>query len=122
MTSVPDDLYPHEHVAVAAEHGITRGITATTFGPYLNLTRAQLVTMVVRSLQKFSPDTLLTPPAGWHGVLPDGDPTHGINIRLAEYNGLLNGIALSGWDVWQDARRGETAQVLYAMRRIVSDG
>jgi Tol biopolymer transport system component len=115
---VPDDLYPHEHVAVAAQHGITKGITPTTFGPYLNLTRAQLVTMVVRSLQTFSPDTLSTPPAAWSGVLATTDPTHGLSIKLAEYNGLLDGVALPGWDVWQDARRGETAQVLYNVREM----
>ena len=118
---VPDDLYPHEHVAVAAQHGITQGITATTFGPYRNLTRAQLLTMVVRSLQKLSPGLLRTPIAPWHGTLPTGDSTHGSNIELAEYNGLLDGIDLTGWDVWQDARRGETARVLANMRDMVSD-
>ena len=118
---VPDDLYPHEHVAVAAQHGMTQGITATTFGPYRNLTRAQLLTMVVRSLQKLSPGLLRTPIAPWHGTLPTGDSTHGSNIELAEYNGLLDGIDLTGWDVWQDARRGETARVLANMRDMVSD-
>ena len=74
--------------------------------------------MVVRSLQRLAPGRLGTPTVGWHGVLPVGDPTHGSKIGLAEYNGLLDGIDLSGWDVWQDARRGET-EILQNMRRMV---
>lgn len=113
---VLDDPYPHEFVGVAYSKGITNGKTATTFAPYTNITRAQLVTMVVRSIQNDDPRTLQQPPIGWTGTLPGSDPTHGANIRLAEYNGLLEGIGLSQWDVWADAVRGETAQILYNMR------
>lgn len=111
-----DDLYPHEFVGVAYQKGITKGTTATTFGPYLNITRAQLVTMVVRSIKNESPRALADPPGDWTGELPSSDPTHGANIRTAEYNQLLVGINLSGWNIWADATRGETAQVLYNMR------
>jgi len=110
------DLYPHEYVAAAYAKHITTGKTATTFGPYLDLTRAQLISMVVRALDQEQPGTLLTPPAGWTGILPASDPTHGVNVAKAEYNGLLAGIALSGWDIWAKAARGETAQVLDTMR------
>lgn len=115
-TDVLDNLYPHEYVGVAYQKGITKGVTATTFGPYVDITRAQLITMVVRSVQAESPGTLSSPPAGWTGTLPSSDPTHGANIRLAEYNGLLDGITLTGWDIWGKANRGETAQILHNMR------
>jgi hypothetical protein len=112
----PSDLYPHEFVGVAYQKGITKGTTATTFGPYVNITRAQLITMVVRSIRSENPEALGAPSADWPGELPASDPTHGANIRTAEFNGLLAGISLGDWSVWADATRGETAQILYNMR------
>jgi len=44
-----DPLYPDHYVAVCFAQGITRGTTPTTFAPYANMTRAQLITMVVRA-------------------------------------------------------------------------
>ena len=35
---------------------------------------------------------LETPPEDWTGTFPSSDPTHGANIRLAEYNGLLENV------------------------------
>lgn len=116
-----DNLYPHEYVAAAYTKGITTGFTATTFGPYRDITRAQVITMTVRAMQESRPGALITPPAGWSGTLPSTDPTHGENIRTAEYNRLLYGIDLSGWDVWGKANRGETAQLLSNLRELVRD-
>jgi hypothetical protein len=116
-----DDLYPHEFVAGVYDNGITKGTTATTFGPYTDLTRAQLITMVVRAVERLSPATLAGVPAGWHGTLDASDGTHGPNIAKAEYNGLLDGIGLGGWSVWGKATRGETAQVMYNMMLLIAD-
>ncbi len=113
---VQSDLYPHEYAAVAFSAGITKGITPTTFGPYVDITRAQVITMVVRAAQTFRPQALLLPSPEWRGAFPDGDPTHGANTRLAEYNGLLNRFGPSqDWDVSAKATRGEVAQLLYAL-------
>jgi len=117
----PASLYPHEYVAAAYANGITTGITATTFGPYQDITRAQVITMVVRTTKERRPGALVTPPPGWVGTLPGTDPTHGQNIRIAEYNLLLNGVDLSGWDVWGKANRGETAQLLSNLRELVRE-
>lgn len=116
-----DDLYPHEYVAAVYDNGITKGTTATTFGPYTDLTRAQLITMVVRAIDRLSPATLAGVPAGWHGTLDASDSTHGANIAKAEYNGLLDGIALNGWSVSGKANRGETAQVMYNMMLLIGN-
>ena len=60
------------------------------------------------------------------GLLPAGDPTHGANIKKAEYNGLLDGIwasttipipGLAGWDTGANATRGEVAQMLWNLLR-----
>ena len=41
--------------------------------------------MIVRAAST----VLQPPPSNWSGVLSYADPTHGENIRVAEYNGLL---------------------------------
>jgi len=47
-------------------------------------------------------------------TLGDLDPEHGANLRTAEYNGLLAGLAGFGpsWDPWAVCSRGEAAQIL----------
>ncbi|MHB9115043.1 MAG: RCC1 domain-containing protein [Thermoleophilia bacterium] len=114
-------LYPHEYVAVCARNNITKGTQdPTKFAPYLSISRQQVITMVVRAADNLSPGTLQAASAGWNGVLPAGDPTHGANIRKAEFNGLLAGIrasttapGLGGWNTQANASRGEVAQILW---------
>jgi hypothetical protein len=112
----PQDLYPHEFVAAAFANGITVGKTPTSFAPWDDIRRAQLITMVVRAMTRFMAGELVEPPETWSGQLPSDDPDHGFNIRLAEYNGILEGIPLAGWDIWARASRGEAAQILWNVR------
>jgi hypothetical protein len=105
-------LYPEHYVAVAYELGITEGVAPHAFAPYKNVTRAQAISMIVRAAQTLHHGLLATPPAVWRGALPAVDPTHGPQIRSAEFNHLLDGIDLAAWDVWGRASRGEVAQML----------
>jgi hypothetical protein len=72
--------------------------------------------MVVRAAQDYKPSAVSEPPADWAGVLPRSDPTHGANIVLAEYNGLLSGIDLSAFSITGTATRGEIAQIIWNLR------
>jgi peptidoglycan/xylan/chitin deacetylase (PgdA/CDA1 family) len=60
---------------------------------------------------------LLDPPAGWDGRLSYSDPTHGANIKRAEFNFLLDQMSLESVDLetWPSAgsTRGEAAQMLW---------
>ena len=109
-------LYPDNYVAVCAAKGIAQGKTASKFEPYANITRAQVMTMVIRAAKDLKPSAVPAPPAGWKGVLPAKDPTHGANIARAEYNGLLAGIDLSLFSVNGKATRGEVAQIIWNFR------
>lgn len=111
-----DNLYPHEYVAAAFDNGITTGITPTTFGPYMEISRAQVVTMVVRALQTLQPALLTPPSAGFTNTWGTSfSAIHGPNARIAEANGLLDGLPLTGAasDPWAPMPRGEVAQVLW---------
>ena len=110
-----DSLYPHDYVAAAYLAGITRGTTATTFAPYDGITRAQLLTMVVRAMESLHPGDLVTPPGYFECSIGDFDPLHGPNMRIAEYNELLEGLTGygPGWSAWAPATRAETAQILW---------
>jgi S-layer homology domain len=47
----PRDLYPHDYIAAATDAGIIQGKTSSTFDPWSGVTRAQVLTMIVRSAQ-----------------------------------------------------------------------
>ncbi|MGI5939688.1 MAG: S-layer homology domain-containing protein [Thermoleophilia bacterium] len=115
--SETDPMYPSGYVAMCWAAGITKGKDATHFAPYENMTRHQLVTMAVRSVQS----RLKAPPEDWTGTFPSDDPIHGANVRLAEYNGLLDDVTFGRlttppcyWlGLGVSASRGECAGVLY---------
>jgi hypothetical protein len=115
-----DPKYPAKYVAVCAANNITRGVDASQshFAPESRIKRAQMITMVVRAAENLMSGSIEAVPAGWTGVLNYDDSTHGVNIKKAEYNGLLAGIVgpggtLAAWDTTGDATRGEVAQLLY---------
>jgi hypothetical protein len=105
-------FYPDNYVAVCAAHGITTGKTATKFDPYSNITRYQVVSMVVRAADDLQPRALVSPPSGWKGAWA-ADSTHGANAARAEYNGLLDGLDLVSLNPNGNMSRGEVAQVLH---------
>jgi hypothetical protein len=113
----PKNLYPHDYVAAAALAGITRGVDPGQFVPYADITRAQVVTMLVRGTEKLEPNALADPPAVYLGTVGDFSADHGPAMRSAEYNGLLAGLVGfgRGWDPWQAATRGEVAQMLHVL-------
>ncbi len=121
-----DPFFPDNYIAVCAYRGITKGTSATTFAPGEPMRRAQLVTMVVRALDRILPGTLASPAIDFRGSLPDfTDPIHAAELRKAEADGLLGGLQGFGpsWDPWAAATRGEVAQVLHnALARIRGGG
>jgi hypothetical protein len=118
----PDDLtnlYPHEYVAAVATAGITKGVTATEFAPYKDISRAQVVTMVYRAARNLAPQALTIPPLAYSGSLGQFSPDHAEGMRVLEYSGLLDDVAGYGpsWDPWARASRAEVAAVLWALMK-----
>ncbi len=115
----PDDansLYPHDYIAVAKAGGLTEGKTPTHFAPDAQITRAQVITMVVRAAQR-SEIPLRAVGADYSGIFKKyADATHGANVKLAEYNGLLEDLQVPGspaaW-LTAPATRGDVAQILW---------
>ena len=109
----PGDLYPHEYAAAVYEAGLMQGYTDGGFGPWDRLTRAQMVTIVVRALRTRAPLTLANPPADYRGSLTGAPAVYAENLRAAEYNGLLDKIEGFGssWYPNDYARRGEVIQL-----------
>jgi hypothetical protein len=117
-----DPFYPSKYVAVCANNGITVGKTANTFDPYSNITRAQVMTMVVRAAPLAGVE--LTQPTSAYYSDPKyvmngfSDPNHGLNAQMAELSGLLWGIRLDSagyWEPYKKATRGEVAQILWRL-------
>jgi hypothetical protein len=103
-------------VAVAAAEGLVQGYPDGTFRPSLDITRAQMLSIVVRAAQAFKPAVLRTPPRNWVGGLSTADAAHGANIGVAEYSGLTLGIDPSTFAIAGQATRGEIAQIIWNLR------
>lgn len=61
FTDVPADAYYADAVSWAVENGITNGTSATTFGPDVSCTRAQMVTFLWRAAGSPEPTTANNP-------------------------------------------------------------
>jgi hypothetical protein len=119
-----DPFYPSKYVAVCAANDITKGTNQaqTLFSPYRNITRAQVMTMVVRAAPLVGV-TLDQPTSGYYSdpkkIMENfDDPNHGLNAQIAEVNGLLWGIRLDSagvWEPYKNATRGEVAQILWRL-------
>ncbi|MFH0916895.1 MAG: S-layer homology domain-containing protein [bacterium] len=118
FTDVPDNrdpadpFYPNNYVAVCYERGLTEASTPTTFGPFDDLSRAQLITLAARATDLPDPPAAYSPPFG------NFSPDHYSWARKAAYAGLLDGLQGMGpsFDFFQSASRGECAQVLHNLR------
>ncbi len=74
---------------MAAANDLILGYSDSSFRPYVDISRAQLLTIVVRAAEHFKPGPSPHPGVG-KGTHPASDPTHGANIAKAEYSGLLS--------------------------------
>ena len=113
-SSVPPKLFPDHYVAVAAARGITKGTGPAVFAPWESITRAQVVTMVVRALAGY-PGALETPSQQFENAWGEGfSDVHGPTALAAEWNHLLWGVPVrsEAADPWAPMPRGEVAQVL----------
>ena len=107
-----DTFYPDHYVAVCAFYGITQGKTPTTFAPYDNITRQQLITMLVRAANLSDPPADYAPPFSPGQFYPD---EHYQNARKAAYAHLLDGLQGIGqtYNFLAPATRGEVCVLLY---------
>jgi hypothetical protein len=113
-----DAGYPHDFVGTAYAAGIVKGYAApreNEFGTYDNVTRAQVVTMVIRALEQLHDQSLERPGDGALSTWGEFSDVHEQNAAIAQHNGLLDGLDLTGAaaDPWAPMPRGETAQVIY---------
>ncbi len=112
-------LYPREYLSAAHAVGLVQGYRDGRFRPWAAVSRAQVVSMVVRAARRYLSQGPSDTPRGWSGLTSGyQDPDHGGNVHVAEYNGLLAGLALDGWDPGGPALRGEVAQMLLNLQRL----
>lgn len=114
-TDGPDDLYPNEYVAAAYKSNIVRGLGPHSFGPWNPVSRAQLVTMIVRAADARGIPLERYLPPSFRPTLGDFDPTHMRAMSRAEYDGILSGLLDFGpdWDPWAPVTREEAASMLW---------
>ncbi len=110
-------LYPDKYVAAVARERIATGYavpSARRFKPLMPVTLGQLVTMVTRAAGR----PLTAPPDSYRSSWREFDTIHAPAERIAEYNGLLRGLAPTGTALksmspWAIATRGQAAALLF---------
>lgn len=120
FTDVRDDGsdYPYTFVERAAQAGLIRGFSNGTFGPYMEITRAQLALMLVRA----GASTLATPPPGYSTGFDDTTGMSGEAqnaVAVAKYNGLLSGKTATTFDPYSSATRGHVAKMTFNLLAFV---
>ncbi len=108
LSDCTDPLYPVAYVQACVNAGITTGRTFTSFAPWDNITRAQLITMVARAAKLPAAPVGLTPSFG------DFDTQHYPWALRAYAAGLLDGFVDMGpaFDFWAPATRAEVCLLL----------
>jgi endonuclease YncB( thermonuclease family) len=113
------NLYPHEYVAAAYFNGITTGKTPTRYAPWDDISRAQVMTMVVRALDNLYPGILEDAPTSYAAPWGNFDSTHQGYAKKAFWNGLDTGLEHPGFQPWGKMPRGEVAQMLWNVVQLV---
>ncbi len=114
VVRTPGELYPYHYVAVAYNNGITQGTKPPQFfSPYGDLTRAQMITMVVRAVQ------LPEPPPDYVPPFPNFSAVHYPFARKAASAGLLDSLGAMDpdYDFLASATRGEVCALLAPLLR-----
>lgn len=112
-TDPTDPLYPNNYVAVCRQRALLSSPSPTTFAPFADLSRAELIEAAARAAALPDPPAAYDPP--FAAFSPDGYEWS----RKAAYAGLLSGLVGIGptFDFLAAASRGECAQILYDLAR-----
>lgn len=106
FTDVTPSDYYYEAVLWAVENGITGGITATTFGPGVTCTRAQVATF----LWRYSKEEASTLPS--FTDVAEGDYYYGA-VAWAVENGVTTGVTDTTFQPTNPCTRGQIVTFLY---------
>ncbi len=82
--SGPGELYPDNYVAAVAARGITHGVAPGLFAPYRAISRAQVLSMVVRAADALAPGLLESAPNPHPGY---DAGVHTANVAVAAGSG-----------------------------------
>ncbi len=101
--------YPFDYVEEAAGQEIVEGYVGGLFGPFDDITRIQMLRMVVRAGDRW----LVEPPAGYDPGFIDLAPADEALVAKAEFNNLIDGTTPATFEPYAPATRGHVAQVIY---------
>ena len=109
--------YPFDFVEEAAALAIIQGREDGSFGPSVNVTRAQLALMLVRA----GGSDLRRPPEGFSCPFVDVPAYVREAVSVAYYNELLNGKTATAFDPYSNATRGQVAKMVCGLYRELNE-
>lgn len=114
-TQTEADRYPFDDVEKAKAAGITKGVTATLFMPWNDITRAQLALMIVRiGGDTLAPGTT-SPFTDLDGLSQEAKDA----IAIAFANGIIGGKTGTTFDPAATATRGQAAKMIWNLAALM---
>lgn len=112
--------WSEQEIRIAAQHGLVNGMTETTFGPELEITRQEMMVMIARALH--ASDAKLPTPAdlskyGDAGLIPDWALD---SVKLLVATGMINGKSETELAPFDRCTRAEAAAVIYRLLEFVA--
>ena len=107
FTDVDENYWAYDAIVWAYNVGVTTGVTATTFEPGMNITRAQLVTMMYRYENSPALSGILTFTDSADIAVP-----YRAAVLWATRNGIVNGYSDGSFRPNNTASRGHMAAIL----------
>ena len=107
FTDVDENYWAYDAIVWAYDVGVTTGVTATTFEPGMNITRAQLVTMMYRYENSPALSGILTFTDSADIAVP-----YRAAVLWATRNGIVNGYSDGSFRPNNTASRGHMAAIL----------
>jgi len=108
--------YPYDYVQEAYAAGVVRGLPGGMFAPYAGVNRVQTVLMLVRaggSRLQMPPSTYATGFTDVAGLSSEAKQA----IRIARYNGIMQGVSRSDFAPYRPATRGQASVMLYSLAK-----
>ena len=117
LQAVPRDLDGPDPTITTTSVGLS-SVSPSAGAPSAAIARGQAVSLIVGALERYRPGVLSRPPRGFSSTMTSS--LHRFHARIAEYNGLVEGLVGFGpdWDPRLAVSRGEVAELLWATMRL----
>lgn len=113
FTDVAETSWYADEVAAAVEHGIVKGVNATSFAPNKSITREEMAVMIVNAMKLLEKEMTVADPIEEFADIQLASEWAKDSIEMAAKAGIIKGKGSNEFDPKALATRVEAAQMIY---------